>query len=182
MRLQRGRLLRASTWALAAGIVLGATGCAGQPGAADHSYRGVVASPSVTPHSSPDPSTTAVPAPPPGLGTPLAAWVEKPRRFGVTLWGSSSCPAVPTRMEATAPDRVSISFEQAGEKACTADLAPMTYEFKVPAGADTVPLTVILRRRPGRDHTHIRAGMTTGGAAGAGKQGPVRSRRPRLVS
>ena len=139
-----GPLLRASTWALAAGIVLGVTGCAGQPGAADHSYRGVVASPSVTPHSSPDPSTTAVPAPPPGLGTPLAAWVEKPRRFGVTLWGSSSCPAVPTRMEATAPDLVSISFEQAGEKACTADLAPMTYEFKVPAGADTVPLTVIL--------------------------------------
>jgi hypothetical protein len=47
-------------------------------------------------------------------------------------------------MEATARDRVSISFEQAGEKACTADLAPTTYEFTVPAGADTVPLTLIL--------------------------------------
>ena len=142
-----GPLLRASTWVLAAGIVLGVAGCAGPPGPpgpADRSYRGVVASPSVTPRPSPDPSTTAVPGPPPGLGTPLAAWVQKPRRFGVTLWGSSSCPAVPTRMEATARDRVSISFEQAGEKACTADLAPMTYEFKVPAGADTVPLTLIL--------------------------------------
>ena len=136
--------LRALAWALAAGVVLGAGACAGPPNAADRSYRGVVASPSVTPRPSPDPSTTAVPGPPPGLGTPLAAWVEKPRRFGVTLWGSSSCPAVPTRMEATARDRVSISFEQAGEKACTADLAPTTYEFTVPAGADTVPLTLIL--------------------------------------
>lgn len=136
--------LRARVWALAAGIVLGVAGCAGPPSAADRSYRGVVVSPSVTPRPSPDPSTTAVPGPPPGFGTPLAAWVEKPRRFGVTLWGSSSCPAVPTRMEATARDRVSISFEQAGEKACTADLSPTTYEFTVPAGADTVPLTLIL--------------------------------------
>ncbi|MET4137297.1 hypothetical protein [Pseudarthrobacter sp. PvP090] len=73
-----------------------------------------------------------------------STWMEKPRRFGVTLWGSSSCPAVPARMDATARDRVSISFEQAAEKACTADLAPMTYEFTVPAGADAVPLTLIL--------------------------------------
>ena len=58
--------------------------------------------------------------------------------------GKLQLPGRPTRMEATGPDRVTISFEQAGEKACTADLAPMTYEFKVPAGADTVPLTVIL--------------------------------------
>ena len=136
--------MRALACILATGVVLGAAGCAGPPSAADRSYRGVVAAPSVTPGASPDPSTTAVPGPPPGLGTPLAAWLEKPRRFGVTLWGSSSCPAVPTRMEATARDRVSISFEQAGEKACTADLAPMTYEFKVPAGADAVPLTLIL--------------------------------------
>lgn len=139
----------ALTCAVAAGLVLGAAGCAGQDSVADRSYRGVVAPPSVTPGASPDPATTAAPAPP-GLGTPLAGWVDRPRRFGVTLWGSSSCPAVPTRMEAEARDRVSITFEPAGQQACTADLAPTSYEFTVPAEADTVPLTVVLTDAQGR--------------------------------
>lgn len=136
--------LRTLACTLAAGILLGVAACAGPPNAADRSYRGVVASPSVTPHASPGPSSTASPAPLPGLGTPLAGWVDKPRRFGVTLWGSSSCPAVPTRIEATGSDRVSITFGPAGEKVCTADLAPTTHEFTVPSRADTLPLTVTL--------------------------------------
>ena len=130
--------------ALATGVLLCVAACAGPHSVADRSYRGVVASPSVTPEASPDSPTTASPAPPPGLGMPVAGWVDKPRRFGVTLWGSSSCPAVPTRIEATGHDRVTISFEQAGEKACTADLAPTTHEFTVPAGADSIPLAVSL--------------------------------------
>ncbi|MGP4031901.1 hypothetical protein [Pseudarthrobacter sp. 1C304] len=134
---------------LAAGLVLGAAGCAGSNSVADRTYRGVLAPPSVTPGVPPDPTTTAAPAPP-GFETPLAGWVDRPRRFGVTLWGSSSCPAVPTRMEVEARDRVSITFEPAGQQACTADLAPTSYEFTAPSGADTVPLTVVLTDAQGR--------------------------------
>lgn len=117
-------------------VVLLLAGCTGPPNAADRSYRGMLSTPAAPPGASP--------APPMELGTPLAGWVDKPRRFGVTLWGSSSCPAVPTRIEATGNDRVSITFEQAGEKVCTADLAPTTHEFTVPAGAGTLPLAVTL--------------------------------------
>ena len=136
--------MRALACILATGVVLGVGACAGPPNAADRSYRGVVASPSVAPTVSAGPSTTASAAPPPGLGTPLAGWVDRPRRFGLTVWGSSSCPPVPTRIEATGSDRVNITFEQAGDKVCTADLAPTTHEFTVPAGADTLPLAVTL--------------------------------------
>jgi len=74
----------------------------------------------------------------------VAAWVDRPRRFGITLWGSSSCPAVPSRIEATAPDRVSIRIEPSGGNPCTADLAPTSHEFSVPAGAGILPLTITL--------------------------------------
>lgn len=140
----RRRRLRTLACALAVGILLGIAACAGPPHAADRSYPGVVASPSVAPDASPGSSSTASPASPPGIGTPLAGWVDKPRRFGVTLWGSSSCPAVPTRIESAGSDRVNITFEQAGDKVCTADLAPTTHEFTVPAEADTLPLSVTL--------------------------------------
>ncbi len=144
------RRMRALACILATGVVLGAGACAGQPNAADRSYRGVVASPSVAPTVSAGPSTTASPAQPPGLGTPLAGWVEKPRRFGLTVWGSSSCPPVPIRIEATGPGRVTITFDEARERACTADLAPTTYEFTVPAGADSLPLAVTLADSQGQ--------------------------------
>jgi hypothetical protein len=137
------RRLRTLACALAVGTLLGAAACAGPPNAADRSYRGV-APPSVTPNGTPGSSSTASPAPPGAFGTPLAGWVDKPRRFAVTLWGSSSCPAVPIRIEAAGSERVSITFEQAGDKVCTADMAPTTHEFTVPAGADTLPLAVAL--------------------------------------
>lgn len=133
-------------------VVLLLTGCAGPPNVADRSYRGMLSTPAATPEVTPGgPSSApsgappgASPAPPLALGQPLAGWVDKPRRFGVTLWGSSSCPAVPIRIEATGNGRVRITFEQSGEKVCTADLAPTTHEFTVPAGADTLPLAVTL--------------------------------------
>jgi hypothetical protein len=53
-------------------------------------------------------------------------------------------------MESEARGRVSITFEPATQQACTADLAPTSYEFTAPAGADTVPLTVVLTDAQGR--------------------------------
>ena len=117
-------------------VVLLIAGCAGPPNTADRSYRGMLSTSAAAPGASP--------APPQTLGKPVAAWVDRPRRFGITLWGSSSCPAVPSRIEATAPDRVSIRIEPSAGNPCTADLAPTSHEFSVPAGAGTLPLTITL--------------------------------------
>ena len=124
------------------------TGCAGPPNAADRSYRGMLSTPAATPVVPSSVPSGAPPgassAPPLALGQPAAAWVDKSRRFGITLWGSSSCPAVPSRVEATAPGQVSIRVEPSAGNPCTADLAPTSHEFRVPAGAGTLPLTITL--------------------------------------
>lgn len=129
-------------------VVLLLTSCAGPPSAADRSYRGMLSTPQATPSAGPGAPSgappAASPAPPLSLGEPLAAWVDRPRRFGITLWGSSSCPAVPSRIEATAPDRVSIRVEPSAGNPWTADLAPTSHEFSVPVGAGTLPLTITL--------------------------------------
>ncbi|MCX6499027.1 MAG: hypothetical protein NTU93_09515 [Arthrobacter sp.] len=140
------------------GIVM-LTACAGPPSAADRSYRGMLSNPPVSlgaPKSAqPSAPPGASPAPRLTLGTPTAGWVDKPRRFGVPLWGSSSCPAIPTRIEATAPDRVTIRFEASAQNPCTADLAPTTHEFSVPAGAGTLPLTITLIYAEGEGTTTL---------------------------
>ena len=117
-------------------VVLLLAGCAGPPDASDRSYRGMLST------SAAAPGASAVP--PQMLGQPVAAWVDRPRRFGITLWGSSSCPAVPSRIEANGPDRVSIQIEPSAGNPCTADLAPTSHEFSVPPGAGTLPLTITL--------------------------------------
>ncbi|QDY90149.1 hypothetical protein E7Y32_07955 [Arthrobacter sp. UKPF54-2] len=118
-------------------VVLLLVGCAGPPDAADRSYRGMLSTSAAAPGA---PSA----APPQTLGQPVVAWVDRPRRFGITLWGSSSCPAIPSRIEAAAPDRVSIRIEPSAGNPCTADLAPTSHEFGIPPGAGTLPLTITL--------------------------------------
>ncbi|MEQ4518843.1 hypothetical protein ABLI39_05695 [Pseudarthrobacter sp. B907] len=85
-----------------------------------------------------------------------AEWRPRGRGRRITLWGSSSCPAVPSRIEATAPDQVSIQIAPSPGNPCTADLAPTSHEFSVPAGADTLPLTITLVYAQGeRTHTLV---------------------------
>ncbi|MET3810200.1 hypothetical protein [Arthrobacter sp. UYEF3] len=171
------RAVAAAALAVVVGML---TACAGPSSAADRSYRGMISTPSVSriappgaPPGAPPappgapPGATPAPSAPPGappgatpaprlkLGTPVAGWVDRPRRFGVTLWGSSSCPAVPTRIEATAPDRVAIRLEASAQNPCTADLAPTTHEFSVPAGAGTLPLTITLVYAEGEGSTTL---------------------------
>lgn len=144
--------------ALILAVALMLTGCAGPPSVADRSYRGTLPTPPVSPgatQGAPSVPPGAVPAPRLKLGTPEAGWLEKPRRFGITLWGSSSCAAVPTRIEVTAPDRVRIRFEAPAQNPCTADLAATTHEFSVPAGADTLPLTITLVYAEGEGTTTL---------------------------
>ncbi|MFP7760409.1 hypothetical protein [Marisediminicola sp. LYQ85] len=132
-------------------------GCAAGPGAgtleappsvADESYRGL---PNTAGDASDDAGGGGSGAPvDDGLttGEPSARWVERPGRFAITVFGSSSCPAVPTAMEASASDRVTVSFETDSSGECTADMAATTHEFTVPSEASALPLTIVIDGDP----------------------------------
>lgn len=77
-------------------------------------------------------------------GEPVATWIEEDETFAVTMWGSSSCPAVPSSIETTDAGGVEIEFVTDSSGPCTADLAPTTHEFAVPDDAATSPLEVTM--------------------------------------
>lgn len=76
--------------------------------------------------------------------SPRAEWLEGGRSISITTWGSSSCPPVPTALEATAPDAVTVHFEPSPFDPCTADMAPTTHELSLPVEVDARPLTITL--------------------------------------
>lgn len=50
----------------------------------------------------------------------------------MTLWGSGSCPTVPTAVSTDAPaNRITLTISDAYEDACTADLGPYTSIVKL---------------------------------------------------
>ena len=93
---------------------------------------------------SPSPSPGSFGLPDPDLG-PRAQWADDGRLLAVTLGGSSTCPTEPKALTVEAPDRLLVEVSQRGGffGACTADLAFVTYEVRVPDElAASVPVTV----------------------------------------
>ncbi|WP_157962566.1 hypothetical protein [Homoserinimonas sp. OAct 916] len=80
--------------------------------------------------------------------TPRIIWIERNKTFALTLFGSSSCPSIPTSITTDADNAITIHFEQSSNDPCTADMAATTYEFTVPSGSGATPLTVTLDYAP----------------------------------
>lgn len=81
---------------------------------------------------------------------PIAVLVTEDR-LALTLWGSSSCPTVPTGSDIVDRHTVRISVRTIGGPQCTADLAPTTSEIALdPAEVDTASslgVTVVYTER-----------------------------------
>ncbi len=79
--------------------------------------------------------------------TPLAAGtLDRRGRLHLTVFGSSSCPDIPTELRAEAPSRVPIHFaEQREDGDCTSDLAARTHVSDLPEQLTIeAPLQVVL--------------------------------------
>jgi hypothetical protein len=111
------RAARIALVAVASVVLL--TGCATGPGdaaresIAERSYRGLPGQAAVGPAEQP-------------LVTPLGG-----NRFALTLWGSSSCPRIPTAIT-TDGSGVLVQLAESGGEVCTADMAAMTHELLSP--------------------------------------------------
>lgn len=77
--------------------------------------------------------------------SPTALWVERGESFAVVTMGSSSCPAVATKVEAYGDDLVSVTFGSSPNTPCTADIAPTTHQFDLPAEVTSDAISVEIR-------------------------------------
>jgi hypothetical protein len=78
--------------------------------------------------------------------TPIAAWARKHQIY-VVVWGSGSCPHLPTTVYADRHNDLTVkTTEQSfGADACTADLGPTTSIVNLPTGIDlSKPLRVTI--------------------------------------
>jgi hypothetical protein len=77
---------------------------------------------------------------------PWAAWAG-PRSIYVMTWGSSSCPNIPTSVDAAAVDLVFIRTVEhdfhPGDDACTEDMAVTTSLVRLPSSIDTTRALVV---------------------------------------
>lgn len=75
---------------------------------------------------------------------PLAAGsLDDTGRLLITMYGSSSCPDIPTDLQQITSGKINIRFEELGAGGCTADLAPLTHVFELPEQVRTnTPLEV----------------------------------------
>lgn len=96
-------------------------------------------------------STDVADASEPGAPTGISYSDHRPRvlvtgegDLKVVLWGSSSCPAVATEFDG-ASDPIEIGFAASDERACTDDLAPMTYTFDASRVEGAAPARVVVR-------------------------------------
>jgi len=101
------------------------TGC-GSPGVALERYSGV---PSWFKPTSP-------------LDEGPAAMLDGDGNLTLVTYGSSSCPATVTGIEAQDADTVALSLDAGSAGVCTADMAPTTHVIRVPDAASARPLTV----------------------------------------
>ncbi|MDQ0092166.1 hypothetical protein [Paeniglutamicibacter psychrophenolicus] len=86
------------------------------------------------------------------LGEPAAFWLQAGSRLALVTWGSSSCPAVVTRMDARGSDAIELRVESSGGSGpCTADMAPTTHELEVPESVTRRPVTLALHYSDGPD-------------------------------
>lgn len=108
-------------------LALLASGCGGEPDTvAVRTYQGV-------PDQMPPDSA--------GSSEPQVVWEQQGSTFAVTTYGSSTCPAVATRLVGKG-NSVRVGFEPNPQKNCTADLAPTTHIFDLPIERSSAPVTV----------------------------------------
>ncbi|GAA1872644.1 hypothetical protein GCM10009715_19340 [Paeniglutamicibacter psychrophenolicus] len=85
-------------------------------------------------------------------GEPATFWLQAGSRFALVTWGSSSCPAVVTRMDAMGADAIELRVESSGGSGpCSADLAPTTHELELPESVTRRPVTLTLHYADGPD-------------------------------
>ncbi|GAA1745835.1 hypothetical protein GCM10009746_30890 [Microbacterium paludicola] len=77
--------------------------------------------------------------------SPTAVWVERGESFAVVTMGSSSCPAVATKVESNGDDLVSVTFGSSSNEPCTADIAPTTHQFDLPEELTRDSISVEIR-------------------------------------
>ena len=130
----------------AAAVLLAVTGCA-SASIAERSYPGLPED--AAPLTTVAPAPGAIDLPAPDLG-PRVQWATEPGLLAISLWGSSSCPPEPTGLRELRRDRVEITVDRRESPfgACTADLALVTHEVRVP-GAESLTgeLTVVVGDR-----------------------------------
>lgn len=120
--------IRSLTVIVACSVAVGAAGCSASPDVG--SVR-----PGVPDGITVDPMT----------GAPAAGWIERGKTFAVVTMGSSSCPPVATAVDADGDDLVSVTFASSPNDPCTADMAPTTHEFDLPAGVTAGAISVRVR-------------------------------------
>ncbi|GAB3609338.1 hypothetical protein GCM10027414_14630 [Humibacter ginsengiterrae] len=79
-----------------------------------------------------------VEAPPSSAGgAPFSVWLKGGDQFTVTLYGSSTCPPVPSRFNLTGHNKVELTIPKlAKNKVCTMDYVPHTTVFATPNTID----------------------------------------------
>ncbi|GGH50999.1 hypothetical protein [Microbacterium album] len=117
---------------IGASTTMALSGCAGPPGVADRTYRGLPTSPALPEPADPLPEE------------PMASWLEDSNRIALVTWGSSACPRVVTAIEARDASTVQLTLEPSGREVCTADMSPTTHELTLPDDATGRPLTLLL--------------------------------------
>jgi hypothetical protein len=81
-------------------------------------------------------------------GKPSARWVHRGKTIALTLFGSSTCPPVPIRLQTEAAShRITVTISEDYEGACTADLAPYTSVVQLSEEMDPqLPIDLIIRQ------------------------------------
>ncbi|GAB3809176.1 hypothetical protein GCM10028798_36400 [Humibacter antri] len=70
-------------------------------------------------------------------GAPFSVWLKGGDQFTVTLYGSSTCPPVPSRFSLTGHNKVELTMPKAPKnKICTMDYVPHTTVFATPNTVD----------------------------------------------
>ena len=84
-----------------------------------------------------DPKGVEVPAGATG-DSPFSVWLKGGDQFSVTLYGSSTCPPVATKIDVTSHNHVTLTVPSptAKGKVCTMDFVPHTTVFTTPGAID----------------------------------------------
>jgi hypothetical protein len=109
-----------------------------------------------------DPKSVAVPGSP-GIGhgiktkgEPAATWVRRWNTIAITVFGSSSCPPVPTRVQADAHQGlITVTISENYKGPCTADLAPYTSVIELHQEMNARHRTELLIRQAGRSDVRL---------------------------
>lgn len=117
---------------LAAGLLLALAGCSGTPDVAEEVYAGV---PQGNDSAWENPDLD---------GAPIAGWIVPGERFAVVTWGSSGCPPVAAKLFTQGSNEIDLTFAPSPNEVCTADFAPTTHEFALPASITDRPVALVV--------------------------------------